>query len=202
MKPTSLLPVLISAVITGLSGLPTQAALMVDYQSVEVNSTTQEALFTIGFNEVPDFLSVDEFGAQADSFQYFIDADGEFPVPGVSEELEAIIRGEEIYIAGDVRVREISGNGGLNSGGWGPIRGSVPFSLNGSVLTFSTPWQFIDDSNGQFSYALEWYEFGSFRGRLESGVPVPEPSSALGVFTFGVLGASLFLKRKLKKQSS
>lgn len=198
MKPTSLLPVLMSAAITGLSGLPAQAALMVDYQSVEVNSTTQEALFTIGFNEVPDFLSVDEFGAQADSFQYFIDADREFPVPG-AEGLDTIIRGEEIHIAGDVRVRQVSGDGGPNSGGFGPIRGSVPFNLNGSVLTFSTPLQLLGDSDGQFSYALEWYEFGSFRGRSQSGVPVPEPSSALGVFAFGVLGTGLLLKHKLKK---
>ncbi|MEH2242924.1 PEP-CTERM sorting domain-containing protein [Nostoc sp.] len=192
------------------TGQIAQAVLLVESESAVVNLDAKEVLFTINFNKVPDFLTVDQVGRQADSFQYFIDADGKLPVfrgsPYYSE-LESIIRGEEIHVAGDVRIRDVVSIGASepNSGGWGKIRGSVPYSLDGTVLKFSAPLEFIGDSDGLFSYQLESYEFGGITDSLENKsiiASVPEPASALGALTFGALGVGLRRKRKHKSARS
>ena len=172
-----------------------------------VNLDAKEVLFTINFNRAPDFFTVDEFDRQADSFQYYVEADGEFPIfrgsPYYSE-LESIIRGEEIHVAGDIRIRDVFSVGPSepNSGGWGNIRGSVPYSLDGTVLKFSAPLQFIGDSDGLFSYRLELYEFGGWNGLTNENkstiASVPEPNFALGALTFGALSLGLRRKRKHK----
>jgi hypothetical protein len=196
---------------------PAQALLLINSQSAVVNLDTQEVFFTLEFNEVPDFFSLDEVGPQADSFQYFIEADGRFPVfstspdsPYYYSELEAIIRGEEIHVAGDIRVRNaLPSSDEPNSGGWGTIRGSVPYSVNGSILIFSTPLALIGDSDGLFSYRLETYEFGIWTGTeiedlsvFQPSPPtsVPEPRTALGL---GILGwASLVARKKIGNNST
>jgi hypothetical protein len=125
------------------------------------------------FNKVPDFFSVDEFGRQADSFQYFIDVDGKLPVFGGSpyySGVETIIRGEEIHIQGDIVLSDVEppNTDDENSGGWGAVRGSVPYHLHHKILTFKVPLDLMGDSDGEFSYRLEWYEFGSTNGFLEN----------------------------------
>lgn len=191
---------------------PAQAALLINSESIVANLDSREAFFTIEFNEVPDFFTVDSFGRQADSFQYYIETDGELPVfrgsPYYSE-LDIIIRGEEIHVAGDIRIRDALpiDSGGSNSGGWGLLRGSVPYTLNGTVLRFSAPLELIGDSDGLFSYQLEAYEFGALnaftterRSVVQSNpsTPVPEPTSTLGLLAFGTLGVASTLKRKQK----
>jgi hypothetical protein len=180
------------------------ATLTVISESAVVNENTKEVLFTINFNKTPDFLSTDEFGRQADSFQYFIEADGKFPIwrgsPYYSE-LDAIVRGEEIHVAGTVRFRKaLPSSSDPNSGGWGDIRGSVPYNLNGNTVSFSAPPQLLGDSDGFFSYGLEWYEFGASSGFIEnksvSSKEVHEPASMLGILTFAALSASLLIKQK------
>ncbi|MBW4672562.1 MAG: hypothetical protein KME52_00480 [Desmonostoc geniculatum HA4340-LM1] len=189
------------------TGQIAQAELFAESESAVVNLDTQEVLFTINFNRVPDFLSVDEYNTQADSFQYFIDPDGELPIFGISpaySNLKSIIRGEEIHVGGDVRIRDVFpvGSSEPNSGGWGSIRGSVPYTLDGTLLKFSAPLQFIGDSDGLFSYALELYEFGSWNGITNENksivTSVPEPNCVLGALTCGVLSLGLRLKRKHK----
>ncbi|MBC1219534.1 hypothetical protein GNF10_14785 [Nostoc sp. UCD121] len=197
---------LAAATLIGLgTGQIAQAELFVKSESVVVNLDAQEVSFTINFNKVPDFVTVDEFGRQADSFQYFIDPSGELPIfrpPSAYSNLSSIIRGEEIHIAGDVRIRDVFPVGPFepNSGGWGKIRGSVPYSLDSTVLKFSAPLQFIGDSDGLFSYRLELYEFGSWNGITNENkstiASVPEPNFALGTLTFGVLSVGLRQKRK------
>ena len=188
------------------TGQIAQAVLLVESESAVVNLDAEEVLFTIDFNRVPDFFTLDLVGRQADSFQYFIEADGEFPIfrgsPYFSE-LESIIRGEEINVAGDIRIRDVFSVGPSepNSGGWGNIRGSAPYSLDGTVLKFSAPLQFIGDSDGLFSYRLELYEFGGTTDGLENQstiASVPEPNFALGALTFGALSVGLRQKRKHK----
>lgn len=206
--PVSMLGAALIALGTGQIA---QAVLLVESESAVVNLDAKEVSFTINFNRVPDFLTVDQVGRQADSFQYFIDADGELPVfrgsPYYSE-LESIIRGEEIHVAGDVRIRDVFSIGASepNSGGWGKIRGSVPYSLDGTVLKFSAPLQFIGDSDGLFSYRLELYEFGSWNGLTNENkstiASVPEPNLALGALTFAALSLSLRQKRKHKSAPS
>ncbi len=183
-----------------------QAALIVKSESAVVDLDTQSVLFTINFNQTPDFFSVDAFGRQADSFQYFIDADGKFPVSKgnpLYSELETIIRGEEIHVAGDIRLRDVfaTGTPQPNSGGWGNIRGSVPYTLNDTTLKFSAPLQLIGDSDGQFSYILEVYNFGSagedsIGNKSVLNQPVPEPLTIAGTAVAGVMG--WWMRRKHK----
>lgn len=199
-----------AALLTLGIGGAAQAALKINSQSAVVNVDTQQVSFTIDFNEVPDFFSVDTFGRQADAFQYYIRPDGKLPVfegsPYYSQ-LSTIIRGPEIFVNGDIRVRDVFpiGSSEPNSGGWGPLRGSVPYTLNGTVLTFSSPLELIGDSDGLFSYQLLLTEFGGSTDTVEAksilkSKAVPEPSCANGVLTFGVLSACLLFRRKLSCQ--
>ncbi|MBN3947505.1 MAG: hypothetical protein HWQ38_13965 [Nostoc sp. NMS7] len=187
------------------TGQIAQAVLLVESESAVVNLDTKEVLFTINFNQVPDFFTVDKFKRQSNSFQYFIDPHGELPIVNASRiysNFSSIIRGDEIPVAGDVRIRDVFSVGPLepNSGGWGKIRGSVPYSLDGTVLKFSTPLQLIGDSDGVFSYQLLLTDFGSWNGITNENKSiissVPEPNLALGVLTFAALSLGLRLKRK------
>jgi hypothetical protein len=189
------------------TGQIAQAVLLVESESAVVNLDAQEVSFTINFNRVPDFFTLDEVGRQADSFQYFIDPSGELPIfrpPSAYSNLSSIIRGEEIHVSGDIRIRDVFSVGASepNSGGWGKIRGSSPYSLDGTVLKFSAPLQFIGDSDGLFSYRLGLYEFGGWNGLTNENkstiASVPEPNFALGVLTFGALSVGLRQKRKYK----
>ncbi len=154
--------------------------LMIDSQSVVFDTSDGKALFTIDFSESPDFFSVDSVGRQADSFQFFVDADGNLPVfqgsPYYSG-VDVIVRGEENNLVGEIPIRDAFGDGGSNSGGWGPFRGSVPYALNQDFLTFSVPLGLLNDSDGLFSYNLETYEFGdltdSAYDQLSTVIPNP-----------------------------
>ncbi|MEH1790612.1 MAG: hypothetical protein V7L23_34885 [Nostoc sp.] len=195
------------------TGQIAQAALFVESESAVVNLDAKEVLFTINFNRAPDFFTVDEFDRQADSFQYFIDPSGELPIfrpPSIYSNLSSIIRGEEIHVGGDIPIRDVFSVGPSepNSGGWGKIRGSVPYSLDGTVLKFSAPLQFIGDSDGLFSYQLLLTEFGGSsdsvenKSTIETATSVPEPNFALGALTFAALTVGLRQKRKHKSAAS
>lgn len=41
---------------------------------------------------------------------------------------------------------------------------------------------------------------GTCKGTTQGPVPIPEPSSGLGILAFGAFGTGLMLKRKLKKR--
>ncbi|MHC5609472.1 MAG: hypothetical protein ACYTXA_00125 [Nostoc sp.] len=189
------------------TGQIAQAVLLVESESAVVNLDAKKVLFTINFNKVPNFFTVDKFNRQTNSFQYFIDPHGELPIVNASSiysNFSSIIRGDEIPVAGDVRIRDVFSVGPSepNSGGWGKIRGSVPYSLDGTVLKFSTPLQLIGDSDGVFSYQLLLTDFGSWNGIINESksiiTSVPEPNLALGALTFAALSVGLRLKRKHK----
>lgn len=120
--------------------------------------------FELSFNGTPDFLSVDEFGRQANEFQYYISNDqhqSQVPeVPGSG--LDVLIRGGEIARTGMLVVRLANGeNGGPDSGGWGREVGRVPFVLNGKKLKFTVPWAVLGETDGHFSYGLLLLEHGA-----------------------------------------
>ena len=191
----------IGSLLFGLtSGLPAEAALLVLSQSAEVNLASNSVLFQIEFNRVPDFFTTDEYDRQADSFQYFIEADGGFPIfrgtDSYYSDLESIIRGEEIHLGGDVRIRNALPPDPDIPGGWGSIRGSVPYTLSGNVLSLLVPLQLIGDSDGKFSYRLEWYEYGGEGGYIDAEA-VPEPATIFG--SFMALGGLAAFQRKNKQ---
>jgi hypothetical protein len=80
--------------------------------------------------------------------------------------VDVLIRGDEIHIANAIRVRDARPPvADPNAGGWGAIRGSVPFQVraepNGTArVTFSVPFTMLGIT-GQFAWALETYNFGS-----------------------------------------
>ena len=183
-------------------GTSAEAALLVLSQSAEVNLATNSVLFQIEFNRSPDFFTTDEYDRQADSFQYFIDADGGLPIFKGTDiyysNLESLIRGEEIHLAGDVRIRntwppdpDLS-----SSGGWGSIRGSVPYTLSRNVFSLLVPLQLIGDSDGKFSYELMWTEYGAMQGYIQAET-VPEPATVFG--SFMALGGLAAFQRKNKQ---
>jgi hypothetical protein len=203
MNISTLKTTVIGSLLFGLtSGVPAEAALLVLSQSAEVNLASNSVLFQIEFNRAPDFFTTDEYHRQADSFQYFIDADGGFPIFKGTDiyysNLESLIREEVIHLGGDVRIRnawppdpDLS-----SSGGWGSIRGSVPYTLSGNVFSLLVPLQLIGDTDGKFSYRLEWYEYGGLQDYIDAEI-VPEPATIFG--TFMALGGLAAFRRKNKQ---
>jgi len=203
MNISTLKTTVIGSLLFGLtSGLPAEAALMVLSQSAEVNLASNSVLFQIEFNRVPDFFTTDEYDRQADSFQYFIEADGGFPIfrgtDSYYSNLESIIRGEEIHLGGDVRIRNAlpPDPDMSSSGGWGSIRGSVPYTLSGNVLSLLVPLELSGDTDGKFSYELMWLEYGALQGYIDAEI-VPEPATIFG--SFMALGGLAAFQRKNKQ---
>jgi hypothetical protein len=67
------------------------------------------------------------------------------------------------------------------SGGWGSVRGSVPYSLSGETLTLSVPADVLN-VQGTFAYSLLLTSFGAathnpYTGDSGGPIPVPEPAS-------------------------
>lgn len=177
---------------TGLA----QAALTVQSESVITDIDNGQVLFKIDFNQIPDFFTVDEFNRQANTFQYFIGKDDTVPVlTNFPNNLNTIIRGGEINVANDIRIRDALplDSGGVNSGGWGQIRGSIPYKLDGTRMEFSAPLQLINDSDGLFNYNLLLTEFGASSDSVfsqsvlkDNSKSVSEPSDILGILIFGL----------------
>ena len=123
---------------------------------------TQVFQFTLQLSAPPDLFTVDEFNRGQDEFQYWITydlpADPFYPLVTP----DVLIRGSEIRWSGGIPVRErTGGDGGPHTGGWGPIRGIVPYQLIGSVITFSIPRELLGDPDGKFAYFLMVLVYGS-----------------------------------------
>jgi hypothetical protein len=159
--------------------------------------------FSITFSGAPDFFTVDSFGRPAVAFQYYIFFNG---VHGrLNADSDSLVRGSEIHFAGDLRIRD-GLKGGSSSdpeaGGWGPLRGAVPFALVGPELSFSAPLAIVGDSDGHFAYRLFTFEFGrttyprvdGWSNGVTYPIPVPEPS-ALQLILVGLLVACASARR-------
>lgn len=183
------------------------ALIALEYGST-VDYSNQEVTFSINFNQIPDFFTADSAGRQAAAFQYYIDAEGLDPTPGrdaAASTVDSIISGGEIHLGGDLRIRDRYGNDGTDpDSGWGPILGSVPYSLSGTTVSFTTPWSFLKDDDGIFTYQLLLTEYGQLFSELgvtygrsgESYPPntVPIPST-IGLAILGLI-ALLAIRRK------
>ena len=180
-----------------------RAEFMFISQSAVFNPASQEVQFTIEFNQAPDFFTVDAFGRPENSFQYFIVGNPKLPYP---QNYDSIIRGDEIHVTMDtIRVRNSfpPNYADPNSGGWGSIRGSVPFILNDNILTFSTPLDLISNHSidGNFNFRLDTYVFGSTTESVISQSIVAEPSSLMliGIGTLTLIGYAGWRKQAAKK---
>jgi len=132
--------------------------------------------FILIFNQRPHFSSLDSNGRPQDSFQIFISFNPATPNPANPASADVLIRGDEIHIAHALRIRDARPPvADPQAGGWGAIRGSVPFHLstqpNGaSVLSFSVPFALLGIT-GQFAWALETYNFGSLADQRQGVAP-------------------------------
>lgn len=156
-----IVPMLIVVMLNGFAATALAEFTIVSNSAV-FDPLNQSVLFTLEFSEPPDFLTVDPFGRQTDSFQYYIVGDPNLPYP---QFYDTIIRGEEIHITRDtIRVRNAfpPALDDPNSGDWGSIRGTVPFTLSGSIVTFLAPLSMISDHSidGHFSYDLGSFVLG------------------------------------------
>ena len=140
----------------------TPSQFLVTGQSAIFDPATGQVSFKLIFNRPPDFQTVDSIGRQADSFQYQVVGDPGLVYP---RNYDSIIRGEELNLDPSMlRIRNAypSDPSDPDAHGWGTIRGTVPYRLDGSVLTFSTPLSMISDhsTDGLFSYFLDIVQYG------------------------------------------
>lgn len=140
------------------------------------NHLNASMYFILLFDRMPDFTSVDSQRMQADAFQIFIAFDPNEQRP--NNQPDIVIRGSEINVANDVRIRNARPpiECDNNAGGWGTLRGSVPFYLSpivgtGAILTFNVPFTLLGVS-GRFSYAIETYhDYGSIGNTVYGVAP-------------------------------
>jgi hypothetical protein len=122
--------------------------------------------FFLHFSQTPNFTTLDANGRPQDSFQIFIAFNPATPNPANPASADVLIRGDEIHIANAIRIRDARPPvNDPNAGGWGAIRGSVPYHVrtqpNGTaVLTFNAPFPLLGIV-GQFGWVLETYNFGA-----------------------------------------
>jgi hypothetical protein len=146
--------------------------------SVEVDNTADTATFRLTFSRAPVFFVAE--GTATDAFQVEIDADGtSFEQPLVFETIDAVVRGAEISEADGLPVRDREGDGGEGSGGWGEVRGFVPFDLDGETITFTTGLDLIGDDDGKFRYRINVIDDGSITTEVTAAI-IPVPAALWG----------------------
>lgn len=161
-----------------------RAGLFIESQSVSVSSNPPQATFTLAFDHRPDFVPRDALGRPLESFQYEIAPDCSDIDQCPFTAIRAVVRGDEIGSGQQVPIRDGIENGSdpnPASGGWGDIRGSVPFDLQGSTLTFTVPLSLLQDPDGDFAYRV----FTTSSGQTDSlltgrGIPLPPALPAAG----------------------
>jgi hypothetical protein len=122
--------------------------------------------FILLFSHKPNFTTLDTNGRPQDSFQIFIAFDPNTPNPASPPSADVLVRGDEIHLAHALRVRDARPPvADPLAGGWGAIRGTVPFHINAqpngtAVLTFSAPFALLGIT-GRFAWVLETYNFGA-----------------------------------------
>ena len=135
-------------------------------QTAKYNAASNRVVFTIRFTRPPDFFTIDGLGRAADSFQYFIVGDPSAPYP---LNYTSVIRGDEIRFDGLITIRNVDPpDADARAGGWGTIRGEVPYSLHGRMLRFSVPLALLtSQTSGTVDYLLETYSFGELGSHVE-----------------------------------
>lgn len=178
---------------------PVNAGLAVVQQKARIDRADKQVLFSIVFNQTPDFTTVDAHGRPRDSFQYEI-------IPNVTggfdqypfDAVRTVIRGDEIGAGHVIPIRAGTQDGpdpNPKSGGWGVALGQVPFSLTGHTLSFDVPYKLMGTTDGNFSYLLLTTHYGATVSAIQ-GSSVPLPSAALlGAAGLCMLGALRYLTR-------
>ena len=173
-----------------------QEAFALAGHSVEVDNAASTATFRLTFNREPVFF-VSE-GTATDAFQVEIDGDStSFDQPLLFDTIDAVVRGAEISQADGLPIRDREGDGGEGSGGWGPVRGFVPFDLDGDTISFTTAWSLIGDDDGKFRYRIIAIDDGSVTSEVTAAI-IPVPAALWGG---AIMLSSAGLLHKLRGRS-
>ncbi|HWE01393.1 MAG TPA: hypothetical protein VG326_03210 [Tepidisphaeraceae bacterium] len=185
-------------ILTGYS----YAGLSIVSQNVSIDRPDHDVLFTLNFNQAPDFKTTDLFGRPADSFQYEIVPDTTHSIGYFSvEDIRAVIRGDEIGAGALLPIRDGFEHGSDPSpfsGGWGQTLGTVPFSVQGSRLTFQAPFNLLGITNhsGAFAYRVFTTNFGSTVSEIQSvSISLP-PALPAGIIIFSIFAGVCFFRRR------
>ena len=166
------------------------------WESLSVNQAAGSATFTLDFGHTPDFFTTDSAGRPADSFQIEISA-ANSSISSASS-LTTIVRGDEIHYANALVIRDATPPllTDPHAGGWGAIRGTVPYTITGPDLTFTAPLTLLGAPNGQFSYRAFTLAHGVIQNETEAqSVPLPSAAwaglvtLAMGFSIFAIIGA-------------
>ena len=172
-----------------------RASFRIASDSVEFDNQDRTTTFSLSFDSRPDFMTTDHFGREEDSFQYFFDPSANTNPLSLTSG-ETIIRGEEIHVADTLRIRDALGDhSGPNAGGWGKIRGTVPFTVSDDTIRFTVGWNVLGQSNDHFRYAVETYEFGSLNDTRVRLIPLPSALWAGGATLMIVVIAQIIRSR-------
>jgi hypothetical protein len=176
------------------------AGIAIVSQSAKLDRSGETASFVLTFNQNPDF-SPGAGGIPVNSFQYEVDASW----TGVRKDkpldaLSAVVRGDEIPAADALRIRSADlrhPDPDPAAGGWGPVRGTVPFQLSGKTLTFTAPLAMLGDDDGVFAYRVFATNAGMSAGSTEGHV-VPLPMGALtgGAGLAGLIASEMVRRRR------
>ncbi len=173
----------------------TRASFHIVSDSVDFDSEKRTTTFDVRFSSAPDFYTLDHLGRQKNSFQYFFDRNLTGDLFAPSPDL-TIIRAEEIHVANVLRIRDSLGDDpSPTSGGWGPIRGTVPFTLSGDDVHFIVGWSVLGQTGDHFRYGLESYEFGTVTDSIARMIPLPQALLCGGVWLVIIVGAQIIYSR-------
>lgn len=176
------------------------AIFQIDSHAVHIDAARREVAFKLTFSHKPDFETLDEFSRPEDSFQYEINPafSGSLEIDGVGD-IQTVVRGDEIHIARAIRIRTALGEVDSDpaAGGWGQVRGVVPFKLEGRTLSFTASFDQLKEDDGVFAYRLFSTEFGATTSFLEA-VSIPLPP-AVGMGAVGLACAAVAARRRVFK---
>jgi hypothetical protein len=167
MRPYRLSTVLVLTF--GLTATPAESTPIEVSAFVATSLETQTASFGIWYETPPDFVTADELGRLATSFQFYVDPDQEVRYPG-----DVLVRKEQGSPLGAATVVAATPHG---TGGWGPLLGTVPLLQEGLFVRVDVPLAWLGAEDGTFFWALEVLEYGwSDPGRNKTGKAVPGPA--------------------------
>lgn len=186
-----------------LTGRPAKAGLTIVSQDVRVDTRDQQVFFNLVFNHPPDLQTTDSFGRRAESFQYEIDPNAHIDINSAAlSEVSAVVRGDEIGSGYLLPVRNGFGAGvdpSPAAGGWGPVRGRVPFRLQSDQFSFAVPFAMLGTYDGNFAYRVFTTDYGATDSLIVgTTVPLP-PALPIGLLTLLAIGGGIAWKRRRQR---
>ncbi|MDB5333385.1 MAG: proteinsorting domain [Phycisphaerales bacterium] len=173
-------------------------------QSATADARDQKVIFELTFNHPPDFTTVDSRGRAQDAFQYEIDPNSLDINQSSFLNIRSVIRGSEIGNGNVLPIRDGFQSGvdpNPAAGGWGPVRGTVPFTLTGSRLTFAPTFSDLDARDGAFAYRVFTTNYGATASEASGRSISLPPAMQAGVAMLSLIAATAIFHRRHRRKS-